>query len=405
MRWGLVILAVTLAVIAAYIGFLVWYVARLAGEQRAHLAWELKLGAMRDLVPDILPDGTLCCGAGETLNWVNPDGTQKASYTMPGLGQGVAWYAGAGGLWFVAPAPANTPAGSGRAKLMALNERAEVAWETPLPQGVYANWVCFSDDQVYCALDTSIIVALDLKGNLRWTKQVGPPPAAQAPAQQSQQQQQQQYYLPRTQTALINGMGASPAGDVYYTSDKRELVALDRDGQQRWTATLGAINQHRPTLAPDGTLLVLDDNGTMTALSPDGKQKWVYRSAASAPGSLGFSPYGGSYGGYGGNGRYTGVGPDGTAYFCDYSNQLYAVDVAGQLKWRRDIGGECVAPAVGKDGRVYVAVAGRGVTAYSPAGKLLWRCRCLKDISSAPILGPEGQLYVETSESLVALEP
>jgi len=45
------------------------------------------------------------------------------------------------------------------------------------------------------------------------------------------------------------------------------------------------------------------------------------------------------------------------------------------------------------------------VIAYSPQGKRLWRCRGVKEIHSAPIIGTDGRLLVETSDTLYAFDP
>lgn len=383
MRWGLILLSFTVIVILGYLGALGWFVVRLAGEQSSHLAWQLKLGSMRDMVPDILPDGTICCGSDQRLNWVNPDGTLAAQYEGgPLMDNGCAWFAGAGNLWFVGPVSPPSTSGLPDARLLAFNKQARIEWELKLTPGTQVQNICLSTDRVLAQLDSGYLCSVDLEGRLLWSKLLD--------------------------ASGYGGMTLSPDGTFYFISSNFHLVCVDQDGAERWRVPLLSMGSSRPEISSSGTVYVLDDYSHLYAISAAGKKLWKF--VPPPPATTMLEQYFGyglwSPGGaYIGNGFVPAAAPDGSVYFCNWDGILYAVDAQGQLKWSRPLDGECTAPAIGADGTVYVAIAGQGVRAYYPNGRLKWRNRGVREINSAPIIGRDGKLYVDTIDSLVAFDP
>jgi outer membrane protein assembly factor BamB len=66
------------------------------------------------------------------------------------------------------------------------------------------------------------------------------------------------------------------------------------------------------------------------------------------------------------------LGSDGTLYAGGEDGLLYALDAAGNLKWKFDAGHMITAPVIGADGTIYVSNDGERIYAVSPTGAQLW---------------------------------
>jgi len=102
------------------------------------------------------------------------------------------------------------------------------------------------------------------------------------------------------------------------------------------------------------------------------------------------------------------VSPDRAGRHAVFLQRLWHVlrgQADGKLKWEKRLGGICIRPLIGRDGTVYACCKDIGVIAFTPSGRVKWRNRGLKDIQSAPQLGPSGVFYVEANNVLYALNP
>jgi hypothetical protein len=238
-------------------------------------------------------------------------------------------------------------------------------------------------------------------------------------------------------------------GTLYLVDTVRGIVALSPGGATKWVSAYSVSYGASASLAiaADGTLLVYD--GTLAGIRPaDGSLAWSSR-VTSYPLDFGLT-----------------VGTDGTVYVVDsppndtaeYAGHLYAVDGAGNVKWRTRLGplqypvssptvgasgaiyavtqklngpdnqGSLVAataggqlawsatipltpggvsgdrlPAVGGDGTVYVPIS-NGVIAFSADGTELWQAN-LGSTPGALAISTGGTVYAMTESNLFAIGP
>jgi hypothetical protein len=157
-------------------------------------------------------------------------------------------------------------------------------------------------------------------------------------------------------------------------------------GVVKWKYNLGYKTAGIPAIGPDGTIYV-NAKDSLCAINPGGALKWQY-SAAGAGGAA--------------------IGTDGTAYFqgsttgTNAGASVYAVGADGTLKWAYQfpgLYGTC-APANAPDGTIYVSQAMEGsnppgfLYALNPDGTLKWSQQTSLFLSSSPVVGPTGRIYV-----------
>jgi outer membrane protein assembly factor BamB len=180
-----------------------------------------------------------------------------------------------------------------------------------------------------------------------------------------------------------------PSGEVYFQHNCLGLVALESNGQLKWSHN-GALGQawNSPSIGPDGTIYIGSSDHYFYALNPDGTVKWkvsvdnfMYEAAAALSS-------GGS-----------------TIYRGDNMGIFYAFDSSGYLKWKCDTGidGEIqCAPALAANGIIYFT---QGLTsAVVPSdkgylyalrasdGTLVWKYE-IGWSTSSPVIAADGTLY------------
>ncbi len=176
---------------------------------------------------------------------------------------------------------------------------------------------------------------------------------------------------PRGSTGYASRPVVDSEGTVYYVSATYRVYAHDVAGEVRtgWpVAAPGAddgCGPERPSVAPDGTLVVVGDE--VTALSPDGRLRpgWPYRPAGSLSGPCFDSEC------YGGHGAPA-FGQDGTVYLVVYHEdqagiraEVVALDPQGRVKpgWPYGLPFDAGTISVGRttvspDGRLIVGAGG-----------------------------------------------
>lgn len=113
--------------------------------------------------------------------------------------------------------------------------------------------------------------------------------------------------------------------------------------------------------------------GHLQALNGDGSEKWRF-APASLTGPLTSSP---------------GISVTGEIYFTAPDGFLYALDLAGRLLWRAEVGAppaDALLPSPAVSVAVYAVGADGLVSALHAAGNLKWRFRADSTISSSPAL-------------------
>jgi outer membrane protein assembly factor BamB len=206
-------------------------------------------------------------------------------------------------------------------------------------------------------------------------------------------------------------LGFSTGGNTPEATGRLYALAapLPRSGLQAqvvWSVDLGPGRQtSSPTLASDGTILVVSGAGTLFAVRPDGAVRWTARTGP----SLRSAPA---------------LGPDGTVYLASMDGRLYAVappaagGSEGAVRWAFDFGqhlgptpllttapppagadgiGSGASPTVSRDGMIYVGANNSNLYAIRPDGALAWLFEAEREVagiwSTAALSPDERVLY------------
>ncbi|MEO6419318.1 MAG: PQQ-binding-like beta-propeller repeat protein [Polyangiaceae bacterium] len=161
---------------------------------------------------------------------------------------------------------------------------------------------------------------------------------------------------------------------LYVASLDGTLTALGRDGQKRWSVSLGDRIYGTPAVADDGTLYVGSDSKFFSAVSPSGVVLWKLETGADADTSAAFAK-------------------DGKIIFSS-GRKLYAVRPGGDVAWRFQAKGKIFsAPAIADDGTILFGAQDHGAYAVSPAGALVWWTDLGADVDCAPAIGDDGAFF------------
>ena len=127
-------------------------------------------------------------------------------------------------------------------------------------------------------------------------------------------------------------------------------TAGHNDGQLKWSVNLSEELRGSPVIGSDGTIYITAE-GNLLALDRDGSERWSYEVGT------GYST--------------PAIGNDGTIFVMTNYNGLYAIRDDGTLKWTADVSSR--APlAIGKDGNLYLGDSSRGFLCVSSDGEELW---------------------------------
>ena len=199
----------------------------------------------------------------------------------------------------------------------------------------------------------------------------------------------------------VNATGALAAdGTAYFQTEDSMVVAIKPDGSQLGSFFTGGGNS-APVIGVDGTVYVANQDGSVYALDPSlSGTKWTY--------NLGSAPI---------------IAPPA----IDPSrNMLYAVNDEGLLQsidltngtgsWSFSAGDEASAPVLGPDGSVYIGGGGK-LSKLNSEGEMTWVfVPPLGGVVSTPAVTVDGYLYVlvvsgkkklalQVADSLYAVNP
>lgn len=230
-------------------------------------------------------------------------------------------------------------------------------------------------------------------------------------------------------------------GSVIVRGAYGALTVLNADGTTRWLRNLGSTATAAPGIGDDGTIYCGTNTNLLYALLPSGDYKWTcglvgitgYSSPVFTPqGRLVFGlPQGDVaeldqagglswlYVNGGPNGQITtpAIAPDGTIYYTNGYDAIFALNSDGSEKWSapveppapEDTDRAITSPAVGIDGTVYVAVR-ETFYALHLDGTGYWSYTLPDNVHPGdPALGADGCLYfcsngsVRDNNNLVAL--
>jgi PKD repeat protein len=186
-------------------------------------------------------------------------------------------------------------------------------------------------------------------------------------------------------------------GTIYITN-----IALDPNGDLKWTASTGTSTIHTPAIGSDGTLYLSNASNYVNAINPDGTIKWSYL--------IGGGAYGQGYISAG----CPSIGSDGTIYIASYGKNLNALNPDGSLKWTTSTSTYVYnsGSAIGTDGTIYI-ISGTTPYAFYPNGTVKWTSSAFMSVApgkasySIPVIGPDGTIYITINggKNLTALNP
>lgn len=221
---------------------------------------------------------------------------------------------------------------------------------------------------------------------------------------------------------------SSPAigsdGTLYFGSWDHQFYAVNPDGTLKWKFATGSLVDSSPAIAADGTVYFGSHDKKFYALAPDGRVRWAFLTG----GEIISSPA---------------IGNHGTVYFSSLDGSFYALNPDGTEQWRRHTGetGK-ISPVVDGSGQIYVGGSDHTVVftidggtnwswpsrnfspalvkgtvyisrswtslealAAEPDRHSQWSVNLTDYISSAPVVAPDGSVYVSGQQHLFAIRP
>jgi outer membrane protein assembly factor BamB len=224
---------------------------------------------------------------------------------------------------------------------------------------------------------------------------------------------------------------SSPAiaadGTIYFGSADKNFYAINPDGSEKWKFPVGAIVDSSPAIAADGTIYFGAHNKKFYALKADGQVHWAF----STGGPITSSPA---------------IGTDGSIYFSSTDGNLYSLKPDGTERWHYHTDGITgSSPVLDEEGNVYLGVNQNVFQKISPEGKFLqlwsaplmidqtvavaegriytsmpwrmfyalqpddlkpvWQLKTQNNLSSSPVIGPDGTIYLVFVCDLYAVRP
>src|SRR3989339_366910 len=198
-----------------------------------------------------------------------------------------------------------------------------------------------------------------------------------------------------TEGTVPNSISIDSNGTLYVTAANK-LLAIDSDGKQLWSMSVGGIGA--TAISSDESTIYAVGGKVLYAFSSSGeKQLWSFT-----------DPTDSIYG-------EPNVGPDGTIYIGSWDTYVYAVNSVGTLKWKYQTDGSIAplaSPTLSNDGStIYVGSGDRnkdeGGTLYAlnSDGELIWKVENLDGgrVSGA-VVGSDGTIYATGSGRVHAFD-
>lgn len=169
------------------------------------------------------------------------------------------------------------------------------------------------------------------------------------------------------------------------THQGRSPLVGPQTGRLLWRGTAGAPVSGLPTVAADGTIYVGSNDHSLHAYLPDGGSRWAF-------------PVGGNI-----NNPAAAIGADGTLTVPCSDEFIYHLGSDGGFLWKLGTGSDMTSsPVVGADGTLYVGggysgsstVAAKSLLALRPAdGGQLFAFTTMGAVETSPAIGLDGTIY------------
>ncbi|MFX0141647.1 MAG: PQQ-binding-like beta-propeller repeat protein, partial [Candidatus Hodarchaeota archaeon] len=268
-------------------------------------------GTVYDRAPVISNDGIIYIGTyGGRLFALNPNGTEKWVLLNCGISTTVALSTD-GTIYF----GGHKSSSKSERKLIAVNPDGTIKWEfqTRGYMKLGSSPVVGQDGTIYIGTGESSykLYAVNPDGTEKWSFDAG----------------------------TYNSIYCTPAvGDdgTIYVGSENKFYAISKYGSKKWEKSFSYIGVYTsPAIDRDGTIYITANNKKLYALNTNGTEKWSY-----TLGDVGSSPI---------------IGADGIIYVGSSDKSIYAIQPNGNLSWKYETDGKIVSsPTISKDGILYV---------------------------------------------------
>ncbi len=253
--------------------------------------WSFGTGGWVTSSPAIGSDGTIYVGSRDgRLYAVNPDGTEKWSFTTGGSVWSSPAIEGDGTICF----------GSDDGRLYAIDADGIEKWNLTTGGLVRSSPAIGSDGTIYLG-SRATLYAVTLDGKQKWT--------AKTPNRNPNPSMPGGYV--RSSPAIGAGGTIYAGCDAGYMTRSSMIFATDPDRTHivytKWWSSIGGLyTLSSPAIGARGTIYVGSVDGKVYALNPDGRQKWSFTIGGGVESSLA-------------------IGADGTIYVGSDDGKLYAI--------------------------------------------------------------------------------
>jgi len=183
---------------------------------------------------------------------------------------------------------------------------------------------------------------------------------------------------------VVGSPAWSPRGEILVPTADR-VVSLSSDGEVRGSASVGAGIVAGPAVADDGSIWLLSQDAVLHQLSPDLRLRTRTELTQSVTPANAFA-----------------IGHDGAVRVGTRGGALVCVGPNGTERWRLDSEGGFLGGVSIDRSDVTLAVNDDGLLlAVDHNGAVLWRVQTGNRSDAAPVLGPDGTIYVATMRGTV----
>ena len=186
----------------------------------------------------------------------------------------------------------------------------------------------------------------------------------------------------KTVQGEVNTSPAVTTDGIYIGTTEGYFYGFNLDGTPKWPAIASTYIGGSPVIGLDGSVIVGNLAGELLAIDPaDGTIRHRYTTGL----SKGVSS--------------VAVAGDGTLYFGDYANTLYALNSDFSFKWKYTASGKLAsAPVIDVDGTVYISEFDNNrllaITDNTNSASLKWSFTADNNIYATPAISELGTVYV-----------
>jgi outer membrane protein assembly factor BamB len=313
--------------------------------------------------PALSPDGTiyqatfdghlLALTPAGRLRWQFTTGTELEIKSSPAIGDD-------GTIYF----------GARDRKCYAVTPGGRLKWAFTTGAWVDASPAVAADGTIYFGGWDKTFYALNPAGALKWSLPIG--------------------------AVMVSSPAIAADGTIYFGAFDKNLYALTPDGKLKWRFATGAEIAASPAIGADGTIYVPSLDGNLYAVRPDGTERWRFRCGSYTEASPVLDAAGNVF-------------VPGVVVAGDYAE--YQVTPAGQGRAAGGLACPVEVAAVAVAGQVYWSRPWRSLQAFTPDpasalnSSVAWEADAIANLSTSPVVGPDGLVYFTANGRLYAVRP